>query len=243
MADMLHYTVSLYCTVQDTVGGAGGYCKCSDSYSLVKYQLSKYNIYPWNCTVKIHPSARGVLFFVFRSNLGEATLVVGVLKLLDFSPHGTCQMLCEQLAYQTITVMVDCPLWFRHVCGLTNFAHTLESHVNNRLFFWVQLSDFGKEGRKEEKNIYLYPLPGYEAMIYHRSFSPVLTSVCMCRAGPWPPEWTEALTSLLCLGADKEECVRGREPIYASFLYSLYSPRCRPTRSDLKRGPTLVWSG
>lgn len=127
-------------------------------------------------------------------------------------------------------------------CGLTNFAHTLESHVNNRLFFLVQLSDFGKEGRKEggeKKYIFIYTLcQGTKPWF----ISLVLTSVCMCRAGPWPPEWTEALTSLLCLGADKEECVRGREPIYASFRYSLYSPRRRHTRSDLKHGATLVWS-
>lgn len=76
-----------------------------------------------------------------------------ILKVQEFPSHGTCQMLCEQLAYQTITVMVDCPLWFQHVCGLTNFAHTLHSQVNNGLFFLVQLSDFGKEGRKKEKSL------------------------------------------------------------------------------------------
>lgn len=65
-------------------------------------------------------------------------------------------MLCEQLAYQTITVMVDWPLWFQHACGLTNSAHTLESRVNNRPFFLVQLSDLGKERTKKKKKL---PLP------------------------------------------------------------------------------------
>lgn len=78
-------------------------------------------------------------------------MVIRILKLQEFPSHGTCQMLCEQLAYQTITVMVDCPLWFQHVCGLTNFAHTLENQVNNGLFFLVQLYDFGKEGRRKKK--------------------------------------------------------------------------------------------
>lgn len=55
-------------------------------------------------------------------------------------------MHCEQLAYQ---VMGDCLLWFQHLCGLTNSAHALESQANNRLFFLVQLSDFGKEDRKK----------------------------------------------------------------------------------------------
>lgn len=62
--------------------------------------------------------------------------VIGVFLKLDiFSSNGTCQMHYEQLAYQTITVMVCCLLWFQHasqdsaswyrylsVCGLTNFT-------------------------------------------------------------------------------------------------------------------------
>lgn len=37
-----------------------------------------------------------------------------VLNLIS-SSNGTCQMRCEQLAYQTITVMVCCLLWFQHM--------------------------------------------------------------------------------------------------------------------------------
>lgn len=57
----------------------------------------------------------------------------------------------EQLAYQAITVMGDCLLWFQRLCGLTNVAHAPESQANNRLFFLVQLSEFGKEGRRGKK--------------------------------------------------------------------------------------------
>lgn len=72
----------------------------------------------------------------------------GICEPSRFPSHGTCQMHCEQLAYQ---VMGDCLLWFQRLCGLTNSAHALESQANNRLFFLVQLSDFGKEGRQKKK--------------------------------------------------------------------------------------------
>lgn len=143
------------------------------------------NIYPWNSTVTLERCVDDeISFFVFRSEFRRNKSVIGVVKLLEFPSHGTCQMQREQLAYQTMTVMLDCPLWFQRGCGLTDFAHTLESQVNNGLFFLVQLFDFGKAGRKEEKKY-----ARYEAMIYHRRLSPVLISVC--RAGPWNPEWTE----------------------------------------------------
>lgn len=125
----------------------------------------------------------------------------GICKTSRFPSHGTCQMHCEQLAYRAITVMGDCLLWFQRLCGLTNFAHALESQANNRRFFLVQLSDFGKEGRQKKRNM---PLPGCEAMIYHCRFSLILIS------GQYHvQEWALAsrvngdLTSLLCSGGDK----------------------------------------
>lgn len=135
------------CTVQDTVGGTA-------SAQIHTLYLDINKILTWNCTGKIHPSERWQMkkfHFSFCVRIQKKQLmVIRILKLQKFPSHGTCQMLCEQLAYQTITVMVDCPLWFQHVCGLTNFAHTLENQVNNGLFFLVQLSDFGKEGRKKK---------------------------------------------------------------------------------------------
>lgn len=155
--------------------------------------------------MKVPPSQRrvadGISFFCFPFKFRRSSLVIGVLKLLQSSPHGTCQMLCEQLAYQTITVMVDCPLWFQHVCGLTNFAHTLESQVNNRLFFWVQLSDFGKEGRRRRKKkasarVQSHDLsselqPSFDIRLHVQSWA-------LASRVNW------GLTSLLCLGADKK---------------------------------------
>lgn len=136
--------------------------------------------------------------------------VIGVFLKLDiFSSNGTCQMRYEQLAYQTITVLVCCLLWFQHasqdsaswcrylsVCGF-NELHTMESQTNNRPFFLFQLLDFGKGfpfSKVKQSQVKQRLFPGNKDMIYNHSINLIL--IFMCHSVYRTVSWHQRLTGV-----------------------------------------------